>query len=448
MSNDVAAVATTPGKPKVDYRQARGAALAKSKAKAFRQIAGDTYLVPSATASSSGYVVDLAAGRCTCPDYEERGLPCKHQWALRYFRHELELPDGTTFVTEGIRLTYPQNWPAYHVAREHEKEYALRLLHALCAGIPAPPKKRGRPPIPIGDAVYAAAMYVYTGDSCGRAMSDIRASNQVGLIQRVPCRNSVHNIVESEKLRPLLRDLVEESAKPLRGIERSFAVDGTGFTTDATVTYRSAKYGNEGDEEKKAKKVVVKMHAMVGVRTNAIVAVDVSDGSANDSPFYRPLLKRAWENGFELRKADISADKAYLSHENLAYTEELEATPYIPLKSNTLGTGSAAMERLYHRFSAENDTFLMKYHLRSNVESTNSAIKRILGGSVRSKLQSAQFNEVLLKALCFNLGRLVHAMFEIGVDPKFWLPPAPPPPPQPQPIDPEVGTELLLETGS
>src|SRR5262245_38466433 len=104
----------------VDYRQARGAALAQSKANAFRHIAGDTYLVPSAS-STAGYVVDMAGGTCSCPDFEERRLPCKHQWALRYFRHELEMPDGTTFVTESVRMTYPQNWPAYNKAQVEEK---------------------------------------------------------------------------------------------------------------------------------------------------------------------------------------------------------------------------------------------------------------------------------------------------------------------------------------
>ena len=62
-------------------RQERGVALAKSKAKAFRHIAGDTYLVPSPGSERPGYVVDVAAGKCTCPDYEERGVPCKHLWA-------------------------------------------------------------------------------------------------------------------------------------------------------------------------------------------------------------------------------------------------------------------------------------------------------------------------------------------------------------------------------
>jgi hypothetical protein len=79
-------------------RQARGAALAKCKAPAFRHIAGDVFFVPSQTNTGSGYVVDVTAAKCSCPDHEEHGGPCKHQWALRYFRHELEMPDGSTVV--------------------------------------------------------------------------------------------------------------------------------------------------------------------------------------------------------------------------------------------------------------------------------------------------------------------------------------------------------------
>jgi len=63
--------------------------------------------------------------------------------------------------------------------------------------------------------------------------------------------------------------------------------------------------------------------------------------------------------------------------------------------------------------------FRQHYHLRSNVESTFSAMKRKFGPSVRSKNQTAQINEVLCKALCFNLSMLVHAMFELGIEPTF-----------------------------
>ncbi len=67
-------------------------------------------------------------------------------------------------------------------------------------------------------------------------------------------------------------------------------------------------------------------------------------------------------------------------------------------------------------------TFLSHYHRRSNVESTFSAIKRKFGAGVRSKLPAAQFNEVLLKCLCFNLSMLVHSIHELGIEPKFWMP--------------------------
>jgi hypothetical protein len=40
-------------------------------------------------------------------------------------------------------------------------------------------------------------------------------------------------------------------------------------------------------------------------------------------------------------------------------------------------------------------------------------------GSVRSKNPTAQVNEVLCKALCFNLSMLVHAIHELGIEPSF-----------------------------
>jgi hypothetical protein len=68
----------------ITARQDRGRVLAQGKATAFRQIAGDTYLVPSATSAGSVYVVNVQTSHCTCPDYETYREPCKHVWACRY----------------------------------------------------------------------------------------------------------------------------------------------------------------------------------------------------------------------------------------------------------------------------------------------------------------------------------------------------------------------------
>lgn len=93
--------------------------------------------------------------------------------------------------------------------------------------------------------------------------------------------------------------------------------------------------------------------------------------------------------------------------------------PYIPFKSNSQSQGSAAWRRMWGLFMYRQPEFRQHYHLRSNVESTFSAMKRKFGPSVRSKNQTAQINEVLCKALCFNLSMLVHAMFELGIEPTF-----------------------------
>jgi len=397
----------------VDLRQVRGLALAKAKSTRFRHIAGDTYLVPSQTTAGGGYIVDAAKAACSCPDYEERGVRCKHLWAVAYFRQELAEPDAELPVPTPVRPTYPQDWPAYNRAQCEEKERAQILLKALCDGIAQPPQKMGRPRLPLRDAVYCATMKVYGTMSGRRSTTDLQACEENGFVAHAPSYNSLFRTVERPELAPLLKILIEQAALPLRAVEETFAVDGTGFATSTYARWFDHKYG----EEKKIQRWV-KAHAMVGTYTNIVTSVEVTDGFANDSPMFVPLLERTAASGFLVR--DVCADKAYLSHENLAAVERVGGVPYIPLKTNSGPSGSAAWERLYHLYALHREDFLKHYHQRSNVESVFSAIKRKFGGAVRSKLLPAQLNEVLLKCLCHNLSMLVHSIHELGIDPVFW----------------------------
>jgi transposase len=163
----------------------------------------------------------------------------------------------------------------------------------------------------------------------------------------------------------------------------------------------------------------VKAHAQVVTVTNVITAIEVTESNVGDAPMLVPLLESTVAAGFDVR--EVSADKAYLSNEILTAIEKVGAVPYVPLKSNSRGTGgSDAWRRLWHTFEARNDEFLACYHKRSNVESTFSAVKRKFGASVRAKTPAAQTNEVLLKALCFNLTCVVQAIHEVGIAPTFW----------------------------
>jgi transposase len=130
---------------------------------------------------------------------------------------------------------------------------------------------------------------------------------------------------------------------------------------------------------------------MVGLKTNIITSVQVTESNANDSP-QLPGLVAATAKRFNL--AEVSADNGYVGNRNLEAIEAVGAVPYIPFKSNNQGEGPDAWRRMWHLFSYQREQFLTHYHQRSNVETTFSAVKRLFGGAVRAKLPVAQRNEV------------------------------------------------------
>ena len=76
---------------------------------------------------------------------------------------------------------------------------------------------------------------------------------------------------------------------------------------------------------------------MVGTHTNVITAIRVTGSDVNDSPEL-PALVASTAKRFAM--AEVSTDKAYLSHANLAAVEAAGAAPYVPFKSNSKGDGS------------------------------------------------------------------------------------------------------------
>ncbi len=165
---------------------------------------------------------------------------------------------------------------------------------------------------------------------------------------------------------------------------------------------------------------------MIGTATNVVTGVKVS--SEADCPLLPELLATTAKR---FRVKEVSADEAYLSKGNLAAIDAVGATPFIPFKINSAGATAKSphWRRMWAHFSLKSQDFLARYHRRSNVESTMWMIKSKFGGSVRSKLPTAQCNEVLAKVLCHNLACIVHAITEFGIDADFTpMPPLPPAP--------------------
>jgi transposase len=399
-------------------RQQRGLELAATRT--IRQKAG-LWIVPSQNGAGT-YNVHIMPkiASCTCPDFETRGVTCKHIFAVTYVMKREQHADGSETVTKTLtvsatteRTTYPQNWPAYNAAQMNEKSKFQSLLSDLCSGIQEPQtRKMGRPSLPLSDAIFSATFKVYSTVSGRRFMTDLREAETNGFISKAPHYNSIFNYLENPELTPILQTLIMQSSLPLRSVETDFAADSSGFVTSRFVRWYDHKYGQVREHHD-----WVKCHIMCGVKTNIVTAVEIHDRNANDSPMLPALVETTAQN---FQMAEVSADKGYASKANADAVTKAGATPFIAFASHHRGNGGGTWEKMYHYFQFKRTEFLQHYHKRSNVESTFSMMKRKFGDGLRSKTDVAMVNETLCKVLCHNLVVLIHEMYELGIDPVFW----------------------------
>lgn len=386
------------------------------------------WAVPSQTNASVRYTVNpgLANPSCSCDDFQLRGqgagngYVCKHIAAVRLLLdRQIEGEPVPLAPPRPPRPTYQQRWPEYNAAQTHEKDHFQALLHDLCSAIPEPPpkptKKGGRTPLPLRDHIFAAVFKVWSTLSARRFLSDLREAHRRGYLGRLVSFNVALRCLENPEVTPILHDLIHRSALPLRSIETAFAPDSTGFGTSKFEKWYDEKYGVPRQQCE-----WVKAHAITGVKTGIVTAVVIADRHAGDSPQFPELVNTTAEN---FTVAEVVADKAYLSGDNLALVDGLGGTAYIPFKVNSVPGLTPLWDRMFHYFQFRRDDFLKHYHQRSNVESVFSAIKRKFGDAVRSKSSPATVNEVLCKILCNNLWCVIQAWYEMGIDPSdFGMP--------------------------
>jgi transposase len=381
---------------------------------------GSIWIVPSQSGNGR-YTVspDTTQPHCTCPDHETRGCECKHIFAVRFVIQRELLDDGTEVETQQItvtdvRKTYSQDWSAYNRAQTNEKATLQVLLHDLCKSIPESTEARmGRPRLPVRDGIFCAVFKVYSMLSSRRFTSDLCDAQTKGFISRVPHFNSVLNVFDSEENAEILMELVALSAAPLAAIESNFAVDSTGFSGCRYEQWYACKWKGVAPRTGRA---WVKAHAAIGCLTNVVTAVEITEAGGADSPRLPRLMQTTAER---FKIGDVCADKAYISESNLVVIDAMGGNAFIPFKKNASATRPGLWNRAFHYFNLHREEFLSRYHQRSNVESTFSAIKRKFGDSVKAKNQQAMVCETLAKFVAHNLCCLIHAMEEFGIDPTF-----------------------------
>ena len=397
-----------------DPREERGKVIAE-KGGQVRQVNDHLFKVRSQSGNGEYEVKSTHEGMtCTCPDFITRGKPCKHILATRFYLEIQKVtPKGT--ITEKVRLSYAQAWSAYNAAQAEEIRIFDALLKDLVKAIPEPIQTVGRPRLSIQESLFCSIQKVYSQLSSRRAHTLFQNAVERKQIGHAPHFNAPSKLFNSPEITPILHELVALSALPVAELETDFAIDSTGFRTTTFSAYNGAKHGERREHR------WIKAHIACGVKTNIVTSIEITGGNGADSPHFKPLVNDT-SKSFNIR--EISADLAYSSRDNLEAIGALGGVAYIPFKRIATGKtrGSPVWRRMYHYFQLNREEFMAHYHKRSNVESTNAAIKRKFGETLKSKNQVAQVNELLAKIIAYNLTVVIHEMFENDISPEFLHP--------------------------
>jgi hypothetical protein len=296
-----------------------------------------------------------------------------------------------------------------------EKRRVRVLLQELCANLPDRPAKGSGPrPHRVRDMIFSMAYKVYCGFSARRFGTDLEEAHTMGFTTRPIHPIKVSSFFDDAYLTPILKELIGQSARPLRVVETSFAIDSSGFGSSRYEDYFDYKHGS-GMPRRRC--IWTKAHIASGTKTNIVTAVRILGKDAADCPEFVPLVK---ETRKHFTIGEMSADKAYASLENFEEIAACGGQAYIAFKCNATGAVGGQFEKAFAQFLLNREEYMKHYHLRSNVESTFSSIKRVFGHSLFSRTDTAMTNEVLCKILCHNLACLIHEQEALGIVPVFW----------------------------
>jgi transposase len=307
---------------------------------------------------------------------------------------------------------YAQNWPAYNAAKRNLKHHFRLLLRELCNCVEQPDQATGRPRLLLSDVIFCIAYKIFSRQASRVFLGDADDAQGMGFLQRVPHFNTLSNYLREDWFTPVLERLIELSSLPLKPLETEFAVDATGFST-----HRYARWVDERTSKEMSRREWVKVHLICGVKTHIVSSVIVSWG--HDSQFFGRLVTATARN---FKMTEVSADRGYISGENMRHVVLTGATPFIAFKSNCRADAdykSTIWKRMLSMFQNEHGRFMSHYNKRNNVETVFSMIKANFGDFVRSEDGRAQANEALAKVLCHNICVLILSIHELGIAPNF-----------------------------
>ncbi|MEK6902803.1 MAG: IS5 family transposase [archaeon] len=213
-------------------------------------------------------------------------------------------------------------------------------------------------------------------------------------IKSIPHKSNMSRFLKKID-KEVLREMIRACARIVNIIESKSIIDSTGFSLTNPSHYYLKRING------KSPKNFVKTSLLVDSRLKIVLNAQTHSKNVHDINDFIPLIN-------EMRGVvkNILADKAYDSTNVLEYCKLNGINPMIPVREwKNFRDGYGAKPRIGGKLRRKMfENFDAKEYARRNiVESINSAIKRTLGGFVRSRLAGSQEKTALFKALTYTL---------------------------------------------
>ncbi len=288
---------------------------------------------------------------------------------------------------------------------ENEKKNFLKILCSFIDNIDFNRNDYfiGRPRADYGDVIKCLLIMSYHCWSYRRANYDIEKMYEDNLISTIPKRSTLNKYMNDEAFREVLEKLIEKSALPFLEVETCVILDSTWYSNKiklATSSYK-VKYVRENKLSPNAK--TRKLHIIIGRHSKVILCARTSFGTVHDNKFFEKLLDQTLKNGFKVRT--LLADKGYGSRQNYILCEDNGIEAFIDFKSSDTERRSlSTLRKKQLRLLREEPTiWYQTYNFRPLVEMVFSVMKRTGKNYLRSRTDTAQDCEMLLRALWYNL---------------------------------------------
>ncbi len=261
----------------------------------------------------------------------------------------------------------------------------------------------GRPRLYLGDVIKALSILSYHSWSYRRCNSDLELLKEREFLDYIPKRSTLNKYMNENSFKEILQELIEYSAQSFIDYESIFMSDSSWFYNRTPLFGMKMKKSKIRNMKVASHSKTTKLHVTIARESKIITCARASIGSVHDYNFFLEMIKATMKNGFKIKT--LLADSAYNAKEAYSFCEDNNIDAYLDFKSNHVIQRSKSKLRkdkliLYR---TNNKIWHEAYRFRVLIEAVFSAIKRKNRYILRSRNHLAQQNEVLLKALCYNL---------------------------------------------